>query len=45
MLTHDMETVVNNVADGLTLFMPAQDGDNAKVERVPGYMVYDETRI
>ncbi|KAI0104250.1 hypothetical protein GGR51DRAFT_572717 [Nemania sp. FL0031] len=45
MLTHDLETVTRDVADGLTAFMLQPDGDNVEVEKVAGYMIYDETRI
>ncbi|KAI0414483.1 hypothetical protein F5X98DRAFT_243630 [Xylaria grammica] len=45
MLTHDIETIIQNVADGMTAFMLEPNGDNAEVETVSGYMIYEETHI
>ncbi|KAJ2989097.1 hypothetical protein NUW58_g3641 [Xylaria curta] len=45
MLTHDIDTIIQNVADGLTAFMLEPNGDNVMAEAVSGYMIYGETRI
>ncbi|KAI1809590.1 hypothetical protein GGS20DRAFT_590453 [Poronia punctata] len=38
----DVEAYTQRLADGLTVFMLAPDGDNVNATTVPGYMVYDD---